>query len=94
MLAVTVRFTIKPGHEKDFLDRVMVQARDSLNREPDCTQFDVCRHPADPRAVFLYEIYRDAAAFAAHLQMPHFVAFDTDTRPWIEDKIVERWERV
>ena len=39
------------------------------------------------------EIYTDDAAFAAHLKTPHFLAFDADTRAWIDDKAVEKWER-
>ena len=93
MLAITVRFNIKPGHEEEFLARVKAQARDSLEREAECTQFDVCRNPQNPCVVFLYEIYSDAEAFAAHLQSPHFLEFDADTRSWIEDKIVEKWDR-
>ena len=93
MLAITVRFNVKAGHEKDFFERVKIQATDSLDREAACKQFDVCRNPQDPRAVFLYEIYTDDAAFAAHLKTPHFLAFDADTRAWIDDQAVEKWER-
>lgn len=93
MLAVLVRFTVKAGHEDACFARVREQAADSLAREPACRQFDVCRDPSDARRLFLYEIYTDAAAFAAHLGTPHFLAFDADTRAWIDDKTVERWER-
>lgn len=93
MLAITVRFNVKPGHEEDFFERVKNQARDSLDHETACKQFDVCRSPQDLRAIFLYEIYSDAAAFAAHLETPHFLAFDADTRAWVRDKIIEKWER-
>ena len=93
MLAVTVRFTVKAGHEEDFFERAKMQARESLDREPECKQFDVCRNSEDPKIVFLYEIYSDLRAFAAHLQTSHFLAFDADTRPWVGDKIVEKWER-
>jgi quinol monooxygenase YgiN len=94
MLAVTVRFTVKPGCEERFLARVRVQARASLDAEPDCRQFDVCRDVSDARRVFLYEVYTSAAAFAAHLASAHFLAFDADTRAWTDEKVIERWERV
>ena len=45
MFVVTVRFQIKPGQEDDFHAAVLDQARNSLRLEPDCHQFDVCRHP-------------------------------------------------
>jgi autoinducer 2-degrading protein len=93
MLAITVRFTVMAGHEKDFFERVQMQAKDSLDREEACRQFDVCRNPQKPSEVFLYEIYDDEGAFDAHLKTSHFVTFDADTRNWIGDKVVEKWER-
>ncbi|RPI55132.1 MAG: antibiotic biosynthesis monooxygenase [Acidobacteria bacterium] len=93
MLAITVRFHIRSGHGDAFFERVRQQAKDSLDREAACRQFDVCRNPQNPLEVFLYEIYDDEAAFAAHLTMPHFLAFDADVKGWVEGKIVEKWNR-
>lgn len=93
MLAITVRFHIEPLHEEEFFERVQRQAKDTLDREPACRQFDVCRNPQNPREFFLYEIYDDEAAFAAHLKMPHFLAFDADVKTWVNDKVVEKWDR-
>ena len=93
MLAITVRFQIKPAHEAAFVERVQLQARETLDREAACRQFDVCRNLHNVREVFLYELYDDEAAFAAHLKTEHFVAFDADTRGWVEDKVVEKWAR-
>jgi quinol monooxygenase YgiN len=92
-LAVTVRFTVKPGREAAFLARVMRQAADTLEHEPECRQFDVCRAVDDPRCVFLYEIYTDDTAFAGHLGSAHFLAFDRETRDWIDEKVAGRWTR-
>ncbi len=44
MLAVTVRFHVAPAHAEAFFERVRQQAKDSLEREAACTQFDVCRN--------------------------------------------------
>jgi quinol monooxygenase YgiN len=93
MLAVTVRFHVRSGHGDEFFERVRRQAKDSLDREPACRLFDVCRSPQNPLEIFLYEIYDDEAAFASHLKMPHFLAFDADTAGWVEGKLVEKWEK-
>jgi autoinducer 2-degrading protein len=93
MLAVTVRFQVAPAQAEAFFKRVLQQAKDTLEREEACTQFDVCRSLGNPAEVFLYEIYDDEAAFAAHLKTPHFLAFDADVRTWVRDKVVERWDR-
>jgi quinol monooxygenase YgiN len=91
MFVITVTFRVKEGSEHRFLKRVSQQAADSLRSEPDCRRFDVSVALNDPRRVFLYEIYADQNAFAAHLRSPHFLAFDRDTKEWIDEKVVERW---
>jgi quinol monooxygenase YgiN len=93
MLAVIVRFVVKQHYQQQFLDRVQQQASDTLAHEPDCRQFDICRDAANPGRVLLYEIYTDADAFARHLAAPYFLAFDRETRDWIETKEVEQWPR-
>jgi quinol monooxygenase YgiN len=39
-------------------------------------------------AFFLYELYDDQAAIAAHLLSPHFLEFDALTRDWVVGKVV------
>jgi quinol monooxygenase YgiN len=94
MFVLTVRFTIRAGLDHAFVERVTAQARASLAAEPHCRQFDVCRDLRTPRHVLLYEVYTTEADFEAHLATPHFLAFDEETREWVEQKVVERWERV
>jgi (4S)-4-hydroxy-5-phosphonooxypentane-2,3-dione isomerase len=94
MLVITVTVHVKDGYEDRFLKRVSQQAADSLHAEPDCRRFDVSIDLDDPHRVFLYEIYVDRNAFAAHLRSPHFLAFDRETKEWIDQKVVERWGAV
>jgi len=94
MLSVVVRFVVKTGHAAPFLGRAVQQAVETLRREPECRQFDVCVDPADPHRILLYEIYTSEAAFGQHLLTSHFRSFDADTRGWVEEKTVERWSRV
>jgi quinol monooxygenase YgiN len=61
-------------------------ARASREREPGCRRFDVAFSEKDPTLVFLYELYDDAAAFAAHVQERHFKEFDAKTAPWVASK--------
>jgi quinol monooxygenase YgiN len=94
MLVITVTFRVKAGYEDRFLTRVSQQAADSLHAEPDCRRFDVSVDLNDPSRVFLYEIYTDQDAFAAHLRSPHFLAFDREATGWFDEKAVERWRTV
>ena len=91
MYVITVEFTVCEGEEGGFLERVKRQARESLEREPGCKQFDVCSDPKDARRVFLYEIYDDEAAFQLHLESAHFKDFDKTTAGWFERKDVQAW---
>jgi quinol monooxygenase YgiN len=74
------------------MDRLAVQAAESL-REAGCSQFDVCVDPSATDRVFLYEVYSDREAFAAHLESAHFKDFDAATRPWVKAKQVAQWRR-
>lgn len=87
MFVVTVDFVIKPGFADAFRAEMVRNARASRGDEPGCRRFDVAYSDKDRSLVFLYELYDDAAAFAAHQQTPHFKAFDAATAPWIERKV-------
>jgi len=94
MFVVVVEFTAKPAHAGAFRRRVLRQAQDSLQREPDCHVFDVCIDPARDDLVLLYEVYTDRAAFDSHLASNHFRNFDAEVRDWIADKQVATYERL
>jgi quinol monooxygenase YgiN len=93
MHIVLVKFVITAGNSKRFLERVRQQARDSLEKEPDCHVFDVAFDFDDYHRVMLYEIYTDRAAFARHLETDHFKAFDEEVLPLIEQKNVEHYAK-
>ena len=44
----------------------------ACKQEPGVIEFIAHRSHADPRDFFLYEQYRDEAAFAEHQKTPHF----------------------
>ena len=90
MLALVVEFRIHEPYIEAFAVAIADNARASLESEPGCRQFDVCRDPADPTLFFLYERYDDEAAIAAHLRSPHFLAMDGATRDWVATKAVRR----
>jgi autoinducer 2-degrading protein len=84
--AIAVAFQTVPEHSADFLKRVTQQAKDSIEKEPDCHQFDVLVDTADCTIIFLYETYTDEAAFDAHCQTPHFADFSSTVEPWVISK--------
>lgn len=88
MFVVTVQFSVDPQHLDAFMREMVANARDSRQREPGCLAFDVCQDASAPEQVFLYEIYRDAAAFEQHKREAHFLAFDRTVAPWVRHKAI------
>ena len=93
MFVIAVEFKIKAAHVAEFRAAMLEQARNSLEREEACRQFDVCFDPKDDSRVFLYEIYDDEAAFQVHLKSAHFLEFVERVKDWTADKRVEAWRR-
>jgi (4S)-4-hydroxy-5-phosphonooxypentane-2,3-dione isomerase len=93
MLALVVEFRIHAVHVEAFAQAIAANARASVANEPGCHQFDVCRDPMEPALFFLYELYEDEAAIAAHLASAHFLEMDSLTKPWVAHKAVRRLTR-
>jgi quinol monooxygenase YgiN len=94
MHVVTVLFEIKIDRLAAFMDAIVRQARNSLDREPNCHQFDICVDPKQPHRVFLYEVYSSQADFADHLESDHFKHFDSQVADWVETKTVHQFDRI
>jgi autoinducer 2-degrading protein len=93
MQALIVEFHIHPPRVEAFAAALADNARASLETEPGCRQFDICRDPEDPTLFFLYEIYDDDAAIQVHLASPHFRQMDAQTAAWVASKTVRRLQR-
>jgi autoinducer 2-degrading protein len=73
MFSLVVHMEVRPGLREEFLAGITESARLSVRDEPGCLRFDVCAVEGDENRFFLYEIYVDAAAHAAHKQTSHFL---------------------
>ena len=76
------------------MPRMIENAEQSRSRESGCVVFDVCIDPATRDYVFLYEVYRDSAAFEAHVASDHFKIFDRRTSDLVVQKKVAVLTRV
>ncbi|MFJ4454342.1 putative quinol monooxygenase [Pseudomonas sp. NPDC089392] len=86
MYSLFIKTRVKPGCTEAFLTAITVNASASVATEPGCLVFDVSQDRVDPEVIYLYEIYRDDAAYEAHTQTAHF----RDSRPLVEPLIVEQ----
>jgi quinol monooxygenase YgiN len=69
-VALVVEFDVKPEHRKAFEEVIRSHARRTREAEPGCLQFDVLIPQREANKVFLFECYRDSAAFDAHGKSP------------------------
>src|SRR5262249_21281808 len=74
MLVVHVHVRVRPDDVEKFLDATITNASASL-QEPGVLRFDVLADEADPTHVVLVEVYRDAAAAAAHKETSHYAVW-------------------
>jgi (4S)-4-hydroxy-5-phosphonooxypentane-2,3-dione isomerase len=94
MKALVVEFVIDRPHVAAFRDAIIENALASTVTEPGCRQFDVCTDPQRDNVFFLYELYDDDAAIAAHMASAHFQHMNTLTQNWVEKKTVWRYDRI
>jgi len=93
MEVLVVAFRIRAPFIEAFAEAIIENARASRELEPGCRQFDVCRDPKEPPLFYLYEVYDDEAAIAAHMASGHFLAMNSATASWVESKTVRRYVR-
>ncbi len=74
LLVVHVHARVKPGAEEAFRTASLANAEAS-RREPGVLRFDLLADREDPRHFVLVEVYRDAAASAAHKETAHYAAW-------------------
>lgn len=87
MLALLVTIHIQPERRDAFLESMLDDARGSVNDEPGCYRFDVLQDDNDPNTIYLYEIYKDQAAFDAHGKAPHFIRWRDTVKDWYASPI-------
>jgi quinol monooxygenase YgiN len=67
-LAVIGTIVVQEGSREEVLRAVLAHRERCLKEEPGTLQFEVLVPNTDPTKLMLYELYADAAAFAAHFK--------------------------
>jgi len=78
MLILCVYAHVKPEAVEAFREATKENARNSRS-EPGVARFDVVEQDGDPTRFMLYEVYRDAAAQAAHKETTHYQVWAAKT---------------
>jgi len=73
MAAVLIaKYYVKPGNSKAVEAALREMSKFVKNDEPECLVYNANIDPENENLYCLYEVYRDAAAIAAHRETPHF----------------------
>lgn len=70
-IGVMIKFTAQPGEGDALADHLRATSSITLD-EPGVALWIVHRSPADPNAVWLYEVYESEAAKASHEASPAY----------------------
>lgn len=80
MFIVHVHVQVKPECVEAFKVATLANARASV-QEPGIARFDVVQHADNPARFILIEVYRDAAANAAHKETAHYPVWRDTVEP-------------
>ena len=83
LLVVHVDVRVDPDRLEEFHAATADNAAAS-REEPGVVRFDVLANRDDPAHVVLVEVYRDAAAAAAHKETPHYATWRDTVAPMME----------
>ena len=83
-VSLIAEFTARPG-EADNVARLLAGLAADVRREPDNVAFDCFQRLEDEAKFVVYEIYRDKAAFAAHISADYGAVFNAK----LQELIVE-----
>ncbi len=87
MYSIFVTINVRPEHVEAFMEASVGDAQGSTRDEPGCFRFDMHQDAENPARFYLYEVYRDEAAFEAHLETPHFIRWRDTVTPFFDGEI-------
>ena len=84
MLIVHIHVHVKPEFIEPFKAATLVNARQSL-LEPGVVRFEILQEAENPAKFVFVEIYRDAAASAAHKASAHYPVWRDTVAPMMAE---------
>jgi quinol monooxygenase YgiN len=76
-------FTVKPGNEARVAEMVR-ELTELVRQEPGNVAFDPYTEEASPNRYIVFEVYRDEAAFQAHISADYGTRFNAELAALIE----------
>jgi len=79
-------FEVDPAQLESFKAAIVAVGETSVRVEPGCLALYAVAEKADPSRVRVFEMYRDADAYQAHLTTEHFKRFLAATADMVESR--------
>jgi len=93
MYVIVAEFAVKRETIDTFGRLIDRQAKDSVDLEIDCHQFDVYQDETDSSRFLLYEIYTDKVAFEKHRTLPNTSKFLEEAGSMILERTIRGFHR-
>ena len=87
MFAIFVTINVKEEHLGEFTQASFGDAQGACRDEPGCFRFDINQDADLPTRFYLYEVYRDEAAFQDHIETPHLKKWISIVKPMFDGEI-------
>ena len=84
MLIVHIQIHVKPEFVEAFREASIANARESV-KESGIARFDILQQPDEPAHFVFVEVYRDAAAAAAHKESAHYPVWRDAVAPMMAE---------
>jgi len=84
MLIVHIQVHVKPEFVEAFKEATLANGRASV-KEPGVVRFDVVQQQGDPTRFVFVEVYRNAAAVAAHKESRHYPVWRDAVEPMMAE---------
>lgn len=81
MFGILFRVKTTPSKCKSFIKFIKWDARVAQKSEPGTLRFDLYQDPTDTNAFYVYEAYRDKAAFKKHQRNEPFKEWKSKVKP-------------
>jgi len=85
MTVYCVNVWVTPGKEADFIAATEANHLET-RKEPGNVRFDLLQSQDSPSDFFLYEVYKDDQAVAAHKETAHYKIWRETVEPWMAQK--------
>ena len=93
MYVIVAELKIEPDKMEVFEQFAYGQAKNSVELEEECHQFDICQDENDSSAFLFYEVYSNKAAFDLHTKTDHFDKFFAEVGSMIVEKSIRGFNR-